>query len=400
MRQRADGLLERIGRKDRQVKIRGARVDLDAVEALLRQHPLVRDVAALARPAIKTNNAIGEVSLVAYVSLRDGARAGMVDDLKELMRSAPPSMLPGRFYLTHKIPRLPSSKLDLRALMALDSLNVQNESANVAAAAEAGPAGRDCIAQTVARVWQEVLQMPVGGSEDDFFDVGGDSLKAIKLKLNLEHALGLELSLTLITEAPKFARLCEALREHRTTRYFPLVVLKPGDGSPPVFIIHGLGGNVAGLLSMTRRMTYPGAVIGIQARGLSGKDPALTTVEAMAAEYLKEVKARQPDGLYNLCGYSFGGLVAFEMARRLRDSGDEVALVGLFDTMMSPLRWPLRSWLSIVRGQVVQFAAGVTTRPIHTLPAAAWKMGCRAGARLRSFLKSAPIRVSRWRRAR
>ena len=82
MRQRPDGLLERIGRKDRQVKIRGARVDLDGVEAVLRQHPLVRDVAALARPAIKTNSADGEVSLVAYVSLRDGAPAGMLDDLK------------------------------------------------------------------------------------------------------------------------------------------------------------------------------------------------------------------------------------------------------------------------------------------------------------------------------
>ena len=117
---------------------------------------------------------------------------------------------------------------------------------------------------------------------------------------------------------------------------------------------------------MTRRMTYPGAVIGIQARGLAGKDPVHTTVEAMAAEYLREVKARQPDGPYNLCGYSFGGLVAFEMARRLRESGDEVALVGLFDTMMSPLRWPLHSWLSIVRGRVMRFAADGIETPLRT----------------------------------
>ena len=100
---------------------------------------------------------------------------------------------------------------------------------------------------------------------------------------------------------------------------------------------------------MTRRMTYPGAVIGIQARGLDGREPPHATVEAMAVEYLRAVKARQADGPYYLCGYSFGGLVAFEMARRLRESGDEVALVGLFDTMMSPLRRPLRSWLSIMR---------------------------------------------------
>src|SRR6185295_7332676 len=377
VRQRPDGLLERIGRKDRQVKIRGARVELDGVEAALRRHPLVRDVGALARPAISTSGGDGGVTLVAYVSARGGPHAGLLDDLKEMMRSAPPPMRPGRIYLVHEIPRLPSSKLDVRALMALDEINVQNERANVAAAAEPGPADGDGIARTVAQVWQVVLQTPVGGPEDDFFDAGGDSLKAITFMLDLERALGMELSSTLITEAPTFAGLCEALREHRTTRYVPLVLLKPGDGLPPVFIIHPLGGNVAGLFPMTRRMTYQGAVIGIQARGLDGHEPPHATVEAMAAEYLREVKARQPDGPYYLCGYSFGGLVAFEMARRLVESGDEVALVGLFDTMMSPVRWPLRSWISIVRRRVVQFAAGVIAAPIQTWPSAVWKMRSR-----------------------
>jgi thioesterase domain-containing protein len=93
----------------------------------------------------------------------------------------------------------------------------------------------------------------------------------------------------------------------------------------------------------------------------------------MAAEYLRGVKARQPNGPYYLCGYSSGGLVAFEIAQRLRDSGDEVALVGLFDTSMSPLRWPLRSWLSILR----------------------WTVGRGVFEGLRCFLKSAPPRVLR-----
>jgi len=211
--------------------------------------------------------------------------------------------------------------------------------------------------------------------------------------VDLERSLSPELSLTLISEAPKFARLCGALREHRATRYVPLVPLKPGDGSPPVFLIHGLGGSVAGFLPMTRRMTWPGAVIGIQARGLAGEDPPHTTVEEMTSEYLKEVKSRQPNGPYYLCGYSFGGLVAFEMARRLRESGDEVALVGLFDTTMSPLKWPLHSWLSIVRRRMVQFATGVTAGPIDTWPARVWKMGRCACERLRGYLKSSSTRV-------
>ena len=391
--QRPDGLLARIGRKDRQVKIRGTLVDLDGVEAVLRQHPLVRDVAVLARPAIKTSAIGGDVSLIAYVSPRDAASAGILGELKESMRSVPPAMRPERFYLEPKIPRLSSSKPDLRALMAKDQAIVQSERADLAVAAEAGAAVSDRIARTVARVWQEVLQTPLRSPEDDFFDVGGDSLKAMKFMIDLERALSLELSVTLITEAPTFARLCGALREHRTTRYVPLVPLKPGDGSPPVFIIHGLDGNVAGLLPMSRRMTHPGAVIGIQARGLAGEDPPHTTVEAMAAEYLKGIKAQQPDGPYYLCGYSFGGLVAFEIARRLRESGDEVALVGLFDATMSPLKWPLRSWLSIVRRRTMQLAAGATAVPLHTWPAGFWKMGRRACEGLRGFLKYAPINL-------
>lgn len=380
VRQSPDGLLERIGRKDRQVKIRGARVDLDGVEAALCRYPLVRDAGALVRPAHRD----GESTLVAYVSVHAELLEDLKHDLKQLMRSTPPPMRPGRLYLVDKIPRLPSSKLDLRALMVLDEVNVQNERARVAAAVEPVPADGDCIARMVAKIWQEVLHTPLGGPEDDFFDAGGDSLKALTFMLGLERALGLELSLTLITEAPKFARLCEALRKHRTTVYVPLVLLKPGDGSPPVFIIHHLGGNVAGYFPMTRRMTWPGAIIGIQARGLDGRQPPHATVEAMAAAYLREVKARQPDGPYYLCGYSFGGLVAFEMARRLWESGDEVALVGIFDTSMSPLRWPLRSWLSILRRRVAQFAA-----PIDRWPSAIrsiWKG-------MRSFLQSSPTRV-------
>ena len=218
------------------------------------------------------------------------------------------------------------------------------------------PRAGDRIAQTVAHVWQDVLLAPVRGPEDDFFDAGGDSLKAITFAIELERALGLELSPTLINEAPRFGRFCEALRERRAPRYVPLVPLKAGAGSPPVFFIHGVGGNVVEILPTARRMTYPGAVIGIRARGLARGEMPHTSVEAMAADYLREIKARQPNGPYYLCGYSFGGLVAFEIARRLSESGDEVGFVGLFDTMMSPLRWPLRAWLSIIGRRIARSA--------------------------------------------
>ena len=343
-RQRSDGLLERVGRKNRQVKIRGFRVDLDGVEAMLRGHAFVRDAAALGRPG-----ADGTLTLVAYVSARDGAPFGLIDELKTVMRAAPPPMFPARFYLEPSIPQLPSSKLDLRALAALDEAQVHRERESIDAVTRVAIAGDDHVSQTVARIWTDVLRVPVRAPEDDFFDSGGDSLTAVTFVLELERALHLEISLTLINEAPRFDRLCDALRERRAPGSTPLITLKEGDGLPPIFFIHGVGGNLVEILPTARRLTYPGAVIGVRARGVVRGETPHTSIAAMADDYLREIKQRQPNGPYYLCGYSSGGLVAFEMARRLSESGDDVGFVGLFDTTMSPRRWPLRHWPAALR---------------------------------------------------
>jgi non-ribosomal peptide synthetase component F/thioesterase domain-containing protein/acyl carrier protein len=340
VRQRADGLLERAGRIDRQVKVRGSRVDLDGVEAILRGQPFVEDVGAVARPTGPDDAPV----IVAYVCLRPGAPTGVLDDVKADLSAAPAAMRPARIYVVPKIPRLPSSKLDSRALLAMDGARATEESA---AAISGASADDDPVSRTVAQVWQEVLNTPVSGADDDFFESGGDSLQAINFTLAVEQALGLELPVTLINEAPTFGAFCDTLRGGHAARYAPLVLLKRGDTLPPVFLIHGVGGNVTEMLSMARQMTYAGPVFGIQARGLTGDDPPHSSVEEMAAEYLREIRLRQPHGPYHICGYSFGGLVAFEIARLLHAEGEEVGLVGLFDTLMSPLKWPLRSWLSI-----------------------------------------------------
>jgi non-ribosomal peptide synthetase component F/thioesterase domain-containing protein/acyl carrier protein len=382
-RQRPDGLLERVGRKDRQVKIRGSRVDLDGVEAMLRGHPFVRDVAAMARPGPG-----GTLTLVAYVRARDGASSGLIDELKELMRAAPLPMLPARFYLEPSIPRLPSSKLDIRALSALDEAHVHRERGeSIDEAALTAIAGDDHVSQTVARIWRDVLRVPVRSPEDDFFDNGGDSLTAVTFVLELERALRLEISLALINEVPRFVQLCRALKERRVAGSTPLITLKEGDGLPPIFFIHGVGGNLVEILPTARRVTYPGAVIGVRARGVvRGETPHLT-IESMAADYLTEIKKRQPNGPYYLCGYSSGGLAAFEIARRLSESGDEIGLVGLFDTTMSPVRWPLRTWLAISAGQMARLTAALRGASIRTWPLVlrksvehlrAWRLSIRA----------------------
>ena len=264
----------------------------------------------------------------------------------------------------------------------------------------------DRIAETVARVWQDVLLAPLGGPHDDFFDAGGDSLTAITFAMELERELGLELSPTLIYETPSFSGFCDVLRACRAPRHAPLVLLKAGAGSPPVFVIHGVGGNVVEILPTARRMAYPGAVIGIRARGLARGEMPHSSVEAMAADYLREIKARQPNGPYCLCGYSFGGLVAFEIARQLSESGNEIGFVGLFDTLMSPLRWPLRAWLSIIGRRIARLPGTLRAAPLRASAAELRKLGRAQAGRpsrieqrddvsLSGLPRSLPIRVLR-----
>src|SRR5205823_6842319 len=128
------------------------------------------------------------------------------------------------------IPRLPNSKLDVRALVALDEASVLNEREESIGEAKPAAIAGDRLSQAVARVWQDVLLVPVSAADDDFFDSGGDSLKAITFIIELERALGLEISLTLINEAPRFDQLCRTLRERRAPGSTPLVTLKAGDG--------------------------------------------------------------------------------------------------------------------------------------------------------------------------
>jgi amino acid adenylation domain-containing protein len=360
VRRRPDGLLDRLGRKDRQVKIRGARVELEGVEAALRQHPWVADAAALARAEPD-----GQASLVAYVAPRDGAPAGLIAELRAAMAASPPQMRPGRLYLAREIPRLASSKLDVRALASLDEANRASEGA---AAAAPDPDDGDAVARTVAQVWRDVLQRPIAGPADDFFDCGGDSLKAIAFMTELEQALGSPLPLTLINEAPTAGKLCEALRGQGVRRYAPLVLLKPGEGAPPLFFVHGVSGTVSDLFPIARSLAYPGPVYGVQARGLAGRERPRLSVEAMAGEYLAAIRARQAHGPYYLCGYSFGGLIAFEIGRRLRAADEEIGLLGLFDTTQSLLRLPPWLWPAAARNLGgPSLLGGIRTTPFSVL---------------------------------
>jgi acetoacetyl-CoA synthetase len=304
---------------------------------------------------------------VAYVTVRGGEAPGLADELTEMMRErAPAQMRPQRIYVAASIPRLPSSKLDLGALAALDE-QVQADEVLAAKSCAAEPSGTapDGVAAEVAGIWERNLGQPPNGPAADFFDCGGDSLKALKFIADLERTFGRELSITLVNERPTFGAICRGLCATDPAAYDPLVLIKAGSGRPPLHIIHGIGGTIMELFPLGRNMTYPGAVYGLQARGLDGRAKPHDTVGAMAAEYLAAIRSHQPRGPYQLCGFSFGGLVALEMAQRLRQSGEEVSFLGMIDTLPNVRRWPMQVWLAYVLRRTARRTKDLIAIPVR-----------------------------------
>jgi amino acid adenylation domain-containing protein len=362
VRQRSDGFFERLGRKDRQVKIRGVRVEPEGVEAAIRRYSQVRDVGVVAHADVT-----GALRLIAFIAWHGEPERQSLSALREtLSQSLPPHMLPWRCYAVPLIPRLPNSKLDVRALQELAQEQSKLDAARVtpiaATATGASPAA------LVARIWCDVLQVASIEPEDDFFDLGGDSLRAIALMVELEKVLRRAVPLTLINRAPTLAAFCTALgadhAESYSESYSPLVMIKPGRAAPPLFLIHGASGNVTELFTLGRNVAWPGPVIGVQAQGLDGREPPHRRVEAMASAYLGAIKIRQPEGPYLLCGFSFGGSVALEVACRLRAAGDAVAFLGLLDALPPGNHW-LRvwTWTAYLWREVAQRISGAQRRP-------------------------------------
>ena len=332
---REDGLIDIIGRKDRQVKIRGFRVEPGEIEAMLRRRASVLDAAVLPR---KTGTS---TILAAYVVAR-GADCD-AQSLRAYMKDAlPPHLQPQRLYLCDEIPRLPSAKLDMKALLARDAQMQAREQEELNAAPQIAAA--NLIEDTVASVWCALLKRPQIDRNADFFDLGGDSLLTLELMLRLEEVLGVELPVTMIYDCPTIASLAQAIESEAAPEFSPLVPIKKAGEGAPLFIVHGVGGNVMELFGFARRLSCP--VYGLQAKGLDGHEQPNRSFAEMAAYYLAAIRGICPHGPYRLSGYSSGGLIAFEMAQQLRARGEEVALLALLDTQTHASQWPFAIWLA------------------------------------------------------
>jgi FkbH-like protein len=196
-----------------------------------------------------------------------------------------------------------------------------------------GDSPSDELELALAQIWEEVLGITQVSTKTDFEELGGDSLTAVRLFACIEERLGRSLPLTAIIHAPTVAQLAALLRDdQRPTLAACLVPLQPKGSNPPFYCMHAAGGNVLFYRDLARHLGDEQPLYGFQAYGLNGMNPPHSCVEDMAEHYIREMREFQPNGPYYLGGSSFGGLVAFEMARQLVEAGQRVGLLALFDT--------------------------------------------------------------------
>ncbi|WP_420718389.1 amino acid adenylation domain-containing protein [Pyxidicoccus sp. MSG2] len=316
-----DGTLEYLGRLDFQVKLRGFRIELGEVEAALRAHPGVGEAVVVAR-----EDGPGGMRLVAYVvPTATGSEVEVTELRTFLSQRLSAYMVPSAFAVLRALPLTPSGKVDRRSLPAPED--------GAATSGSAYEPPQTPLEEALATVWAQVLRMEPGrvGRRDDFFALGGHSLLATQVMARLREALGVDVPLRALFEAPTVERLAawlEGARSDGPARH--CVTLQAAGTGTPVFLVHAVGGAVGPYRELARKLGRP--VYGLQATGLDGREPPLDTVEALARRYVEAVRAVRPEGPYVLGGWSLGGVVAFEMARELERQGQRVELLVLLDS--------------------------------------------------------------------
>ena len=314
-----DGNIEFLGRRDHQVKLRGFRIELGEIEAALAQHPSVSNAVVMVR-----EDTPGEPRIVAYLLTRD-APPPTARQLREFARARlPEHMVPAAYVALDRFPMTPAGKIDRREFSAPESGSV--------VAADQYVAPRDDTERLLVRMWSDVLGVERVGIDDDFFEIGGHSLLGARLFMQLAEEFGRVMPLGLLIEAPTVRKLAEYLRSSTPLDgCVSIVPITHGSSRPPVFAVPGVGGNVLGFADLARAMGADQAFFGLQSLGLDGAREPLESIEDMARLYVSEVRSVRPRGPYALIGACFGATVAYEMARQIIESGEEVAFLGLLD---------------------------------------------------------------------
>jgi thioesterase domain-containing protein/acyl carrier protein len=265
-------------------------------------------------------------------------------------------MVPGQIVFLPALPLSANGKLDRRALPEPEALP--------STATYVAP--RDPTEEILAGIWAEVLGVERVSIHDNFFDLGGHSLLAMRLIRIVRETFDATVQLVTLLEAPNIAHLAERLRQMRKPHRFSIVSAIQSRGvRPPLFCVHPAGGTSLCYAGLARYLGPEQPLYGVQAVGSDGMEAPLTSIEEMAARYIAEMRTIQPHGPFRICGWSLGGIVAYEMGRQLYQEDRNVSPLFLIDSYAPPL--PAQEPLGFLPFMCALSANGLVSVPENVL---------------------------------
>ena len=310
-----DGCLLYKGRKDFRVKIRGIGVEMAEVEAALQSLPHVREAIA-----VSAEDQCGEQQIIAYV-VSDGGAGLAASGIRRLLAEKLPShMVPAGFVFLNELPRTANGKVDRQALPRSNGHRPEIDADFVRP--------QEGLEQDLTKVCQRILGIERIGVRDNLFDLGMNSLTAIQLISHIEKAFGKHLPPATLFVSPTVAQLAKSLQPDECPQsWSSLLPIQPKGSKSPFFWIHGDSSDVL----LPRYFGPDQPLYALEHQSQDGKPAVHTSVEAIAAHYLQAMRAVQSNGPYFLGGYSFGGIVALEVAQQIKKQGEEVSFLALLD---------------------------------------------------------------------
>ena len=323
-----DGNLEMLGRRDFQVQLRGIRIELAGVEKTVLELGLATQCVIVARTV-----GDADVRLVAFVV--SPAEGGVSGFRRALAAQLPDYMVPHQVVVLDAMPLTANGKVDRNRLK---EMQVEPRAP---AAVTAAPA--TALEKAMAAAFARVLGVGRDhvGVNDGFFDLGGDSLLAVVALDEIARSTGVTIPPHVLFECGTVRALAQRISGGDSGPPRP-VPLGHADAGPPLFMLSGvhvyrpLAERLEGLC------TPYGVYVRSEVDGFLTAERGLPSVEEMAQQYIESIRACQPQGPYRMVGYSFGGIIAYEVAQRLREAGQEVSLLALVDPQLP--EW-IRPWM-------------------------------------------------------
>ena len=319
-RWRSDGSLQHLGRKNRKIKLRGYSVEPYEVECALSALPEVRE-------AIVTviENGTDDIRLIAYVVSNGDTSVEAGRALRAAVaKSLPGHMVPAHVIVLKSLPLTARGKVDRAALPPPPNLGLARIGSRVPS---------DTYEHSLVAIWQNALKIPKIGVDDDFYEIGGTSLQAFLIFSDIARTFGRDLPPTTMLEASTIAKQAALLRDEASPRNnSKLIAFRKSGSQAPLFLVHAAFGDIAYAGELARQLKSDRPVFGLRPAKLDGTESVSRNMEAIAADYISEIRQVQRKGPYFLAGHSFGGRAAYEMAQQLTRQGEDVAFLGLIDT--------------------------------------------------------------------